>query len=271
MNDNLLALQRAYADLIIRIPASTCSLASASTCGPSWATATSCVSWPPQPTTPAPNMWRCCGWTRWSTRFASSTCSRSFWASCRSSRWRAPTSFSTTAGRASRLIGDEYPDALEEVEPAVLRTYQRSVYQKLGFFSQRTMNNEVSWCVAGVPVAPWAQKIYPDLDAATALERLWEMVLRVCRADQPDPNAAWQEHDANLKKVVGLHGAPSAVRAVRFLDRQRWSRRPARHRSHGRLDRSAQLERRRVAQRGRPLFLRQHSHRGDLLDAAPRR
>jgi aminopeptidase len=115
------------------------------------------------------------------------------------------------------LIGDEYPDALEEVEPAALRTYQRSVYQKLGFFSQRVMNNEVSWCVAGVPVAPWAQKIYPDLDAATALERLWEMVLRVCRADQPDPNAAWQAHDANLKKVVAfLHR--HAVRAVRFLD-----------------------------------------------------
>ncbi len=117
------------------------------------------------------------------------------------------------------LIGDEYPDALEEVEPAVLRAYQRSAYQKLGFFQQRIMNNEISWCVAGVPVAPWAQKIYPDLDAAAALERLWETVLRVCRADQPDPHAAWQQHDANLKKVSAFMDRHQ-VRAVRFLDSQ---------------------------------------------------
>ncbi len=117
------------------------------------------------------------------------------------------------------LVGEEYPDAFEEVEPAALREYQRSVYQKLGFFQQRMMNNEVSWCVAGVPVAPWAQKIYPEMDPAAALERLWETVLRVCRADQPDPQAAWQQHDVNLKKVSAFMDRQQ-VRAVRFLDSQ---------------------------------------------------
>ncbi len=117
------------------------------------------------------------------------------------------------------LVGEEYPNVLEDVEPAVLREVQRSVYQKLGFFQQRVMNNEISWCVASVPVVPWAQKVYPGLDADTALERLWEMVLRVCRADQPDPQAAWQVHDANLKKVSAFM-ARRQVRAVRFLDRQ---------------------------------------------------
>ncbi len=117
------------------------------------------------------------------------------------------------------LTGDEYPDALEDVSPAVLREYQQSWYKKLGFFQQRTMNNEIAWCVAGVPMAPWAQKVFPGLDAAAATEQLWELVLRVCRADQPDPNAAWQAHDANLKKVVAfLHRHD--VRAVRFLDQR---------------------------------------------------
>jgi len=117
------------------------------------------------------------------------------------------------------LTGDEYPDALEDVPPALLREYQQSWYKKLGFFQQRMMNNEIAWCVAGVPMTPWAQKVFPDLDAAAATEQLWEMVLRVCRADQPDPNAAWQQHDANLKKVVAfLHR--HQVRAVRFLDQR---------------------------------------------------
>ncbi|MBE2234607.1 MAG: aminopeptidase [Anaerolinea sp.] len=117
------------------------------------------------------------------------------------------------------LTGEEYPDALENVPPAALREYQQAWYKKLGFFQQRMMNNDLPWCVAGVPMAPWAQKIFPDLDAAEATERLWELVLRVCRADQPDPNAAWQQHDANLKKVVAFMQR-NDVRAVRFLDQQ---------------------------------------------------
>lgn len=115
------------------------------------------------------------------------------------------------------LTGEEYPDAFEEVDPALLRAYRQSWYKKLGFFMQRVMNNEISWCVAGVPVAPWAQKVFPGLDADTATEQLWEMVLRVCRVDQPDPLAAWREHDANLKKVSAFMDRHQ-VRAIRYLD-----------------------------------------------------
>lgn len=115
------------------------------------------------------------------------------------------------------LTGDEYPGALEDVDPALLREYRQSWYKKLGFFVQRTMNNEIAWCVAGVPVAPWAQKVFPGMDAAAATERLWELVLRVCRADQPDPQAAWRQHDANLKKVAAFMDRRQ-VRAIRYLD-----------------------------------------------------
>jgi len=117
------------------------------------------------------------------------------------------------------LTGDEYPDAYEEVDPALQREFRQSWHKKLGFFMQRMMNNEVAWCVAGVPVAPWAQKVFPGLDAAAATERLWELVLRVCRADQPDPAAAWWEHDARLKKVSAFMDRHQ-VRAIRYLDQR---------------------------------------------------
>jgi aminopeptidase len=115
------------------------------------------------------------------------------------------------------LTGEEYPNAFEDVDPALLREYRQSWYKKLGFFQQRVMNNEISWCVAGVPVAPWAQKVLPGLDAGAATEKLWELTLRVCRADQPDPLAAWQQHDANLKKVSAFMDRYQ-VRAIRYLD-----------------------------------------------------
>lgn len=115
------------------------------------------------------------------------------------------------------LTGSEYPDALEDVSPAVMRASREGWNKKLGFYMQRTMNNEIAWCVAAVPVAPWAQKVFPELDAETALARLWEMVLRVCRADQPDPAAAWRAHDATLKQIASFL-EQHQVRTLHFFD-----------------------------------------------------
>lgn len=115
------------------------------------------------------------------------------------------------------LTGDEYPDAYDGVDPARMRRQRSASMRKLGPVVRRMMNNEISWCVAGVPVVPWAQKMFPDLASEAALERLWELVLQVVRADQPDPVAAWQQHDANLKKVPAFMDRKQ-VRAIRYLD-----------------------------------------------------
>jgi aminopeptidase len=115
------------------------------------------------------------------------------------------------------LTGDEYPEAYEDVDPRLLGRVRKAWARKLEFFQERVMNNEIAWCVAAVPVAPWAQKVFPDLDGATATERLWEIVLKACRADQPDPLAAWAVHDANLKKVSAFMDRHQ-VRTIRYLD-----------------------------------------------------
>ena len=115
------------------------------------------------------------------------------------------------------LTGDEYPDAYEHVDPNRMRRYRSAYMRRMATYQQRIMNNEIPWCVAGVPVIPWAQKVFPTLDAETALERLWELVLQVVRADQPDPIAAWQQHDANLKKVSTFMDR-NQIRSIRYLD-----------------------------------------------------
>ncbi|MCB0253896.1 MAG: aminopeptidase [Anaerolineae bacterium] len=115
------------------------------------------------------------------------------------------------------LTGDEYPDAYDGVDPARMRRQRSAAAKRLRPITQRIMNNEISWCVAGVPVVPWAQKVFPDLDPQAALDKLWELVLQVVRADQPDPVAAWQQHDANLKKVPAFMDR-NQVRAIRYLD-----------------------------------------------------
>ena len=61
------------------------------------------------------------------------------------------------------------------------------------------MENKYQWCIAAVPGKEWAKKIFPGERASTAVEKLWEAILSTSRVDD-DPIAAWEEHNADLKK-----------------------------------------------------------------------
>jgi aminopeptidase len=54
-------------------------------------------------------------------------------------------------------------------------------------------DRSVAWTLSPYPTLGWAKTVYPDLDGAEALERLWHDIAHICRLDEPDPAAAWQE------------------------------------------------------------------------------
>ena len=60
------------------------------------------------------------------------------------------------------------------------------------------MENKQQWCIAAVPGAAWAKKVFPGLPKGKAIEKLWEAILFTSRADGPDPIAAWEEHNRDL-------------------------------------------------------------------------
>ena len=60
-----------------------------------------------------------------------------------------------------------------------------------------TMDNKYQWCIAAVPGAAWAKKIFPDLPKGKAIEKLWEMILFTSRVTE-DPVAAWEAHNKDL-------------------------------------------------------------------------
>ncbi len=68
----------------------------------------------------------------------------------------------------------------------------------------------VNWCVAPCPTAAWAALVYPELEEADALERLWERVLHICRLDEDDPVAAWR------KRARALGETAARLTALRF-------------------------------------------------------
>jgi aminopeptidase len=63
------------------------------------------------------------------------------------------------------------------------------VKEILDVISDRTTN----WAVVPCPTKPWAELVHPELPPDEAHDRLWEEIAHVCRLDEPDPIAAWDE------------------------------------------------------------------------------
>ena len=55
------------------------------------------------------------------------------------------------------------------------------------------------WCIAAVPGAAWAKKVFPGVPKGKAMEMLWEAILSASRVND-DPIKAWEEHNADLAK-----------------------------------------------------------------------
>ena len=117
------------------------------------------------------------------------------------------------------LVGPEFPDLLNDVDPSAMRKVALIRSQKLKFYMQAMMANQMQWCVAAVPTKAWAAKIYPALSPEAAVDELWRQVLKMVRVDQPDPVAAWAQHNATLKQVAEFL-MDNKVRTLHFVDAQ---------------------------------------------------
>jgi aminopeptidase len=63
------------------------------------------------------------------------------------------------------------------------------VKEILDVISDRTTN----WTVVPCPTVPWAQLVHPDVPPDQAIDRLWDEIAHVCRLDEQDPTASWDE------------------------------------------------------------------------------
>ena len=53
----------------------------------------------------------------------------------------------------------------------------------------------VSWVIVAGPTAAWATRVFGE----PVVDRLWEVIARAVRLDEPDPQQAWRDHIARLK------------------------------------------------------------------------
>lgn len=73
----------------------------------------------------------------------------------------------------------------------------------------------INWSIISCPTPDWAARMFPDLPPAQALAQLTEAIARTARLDQPDPVAAWAEHNAALARRCAMLNA-ARFDALRF-------------------------------------------------------
>ena len=103
-------------------------------------------------------------------------------------------------GAAFLSIAASDPELMKDVDPKRMSRQQKVMSQGLEYYRTRMMTNQNVWCVASIPTVAWAKKVFPDGSEEEALNKLWEAIYKAVRVDQPDPVAAWEEHQQNLNK-----------------------------------------------------------------------
>ena len=93
------------------------------------------------------------------------------------------------------LVSDD-PDGLKGVNQAKMAKADQKSWPVIKPYSD-AMENKYQWCIAAVPGAAWAKKVFPGLPKGRAMEKLWEMILFTSRVTD-DPVAAWEAHNKDL-------------------------------------------------------------------------
>jgi aminopeptidase len=97
------------------------------------------------------------------------------------------------------LTGPSAPGLLSDLDPGRIgRDPLPFVPEAVKVVNDQTTN----WTAVPCPTLPWAQLVFPDLDADAALGRLWEELWHILRLDEADPVARWQERFAQLTDVA---------------------------------------------------------------------
>ena len=124
------------------------------------------------------------------------------------------------------LTGDAEPDLLADLPGE--RVGKARMVELAKEASRQTTEQLTNWTVAGVPNAGWATQVFGEPD----VDRLWGLVERCVRLDEPDPAAAWRAHIDMLGRraaaldalaIDALHfTGPGTDLTVGLLPQSRW-------------------------------------------------
>ncbi len=101
-------------------------------------------------------------------------------------------------GAASLAILADDPDALAGTPPERFAAFQRAWRPAVRPYSDLAMADRIAWCVAAAAAPAWARKVFPGRPDEEAMAALWDAIFAATRVTEPDPVAAWRDHNAGL-------------------------------------------------------------------------
>jgi len=97
------------------------------------------------------------------------------------------------------LAGPAAPHLFDDVDAERLG---KDIYPRVKEWMQVIDDGTVNWCIAPCPTRAWARYVHGGQEEDAAYERLWQQITHICRLDEPDPVAAWNERSAQLKSAA---------------------------------------------------------------------
>jgi aminopeptidase len=101
-------------------------------------------------------------------------------------------------GDAVLMLLARDPDLLQEIDASLVSANLHAMLESNRPVADHIQRNTINWCVASAPIPSWAAKVFPNSPASRRERELWELILHLCRADEPDPVATWQNLGSEL-------------------------------------------------------------------------
>ena len=95
-------------------------------------------------------------------------------------------------------ISSEDPDGLKGVNVEKLQKANGARAKVFKPFRE-AMDNKYQWTIVAVPSKKWAKKVFPQERVSTAVEKLWDAILKTVRVSEDnDPMGEWDTHNVRL-------------------------------------------------------------------------
>jgi len=102
------------------------------------------------------------------------------------------------AGHAVLSIYANDPDQLKDAPQDLVGAVQQATANHVRPFRDYISRNHTNWAVVAAAAPTWAARVFPEVEPAMQVQRLWDAIARLCRLDREDPIAAWETHLADL-------------------------------------------------------------------------
>ena len=95
-------------------------------------------------------------------------------------------------------ISSDDPAGLAGIDMMKVQKARQATYPILRKYIDQ-LENKQQWTIVAVPSPAWAQKVFPEVSAEEAVEKLWAAILTAVRVTEDnDPIEAWNQHNANF-------------------------------------------------------------------------